>query len=181
MHDTPDMPDPYARTTRGYLGDIPPVASFRATPASILARALAWFIDIAVIWAAIIALIVLFGDTGGSSSSTRPDFRTQSEREAEENSATAASMLLFLGYFVVAERITGKTVGKKLMNIKVVNKYDGEHVTIWQSIGRNLLRLVDFFPFGLIGLISMEKSDQNQRVGDRAMGTIVITDKKPKA
>lgn len=59
----------------------------------------------------------------------------------------------------------------------MANTFNGEHVTVWQSLGRNLLRLVDFFPFGLIGLISMEKSEHNQRIGDRATGTIVIRDR----
>lgn len=170
------MQDPSEWATRRYLGNIPPVSVFTATPASILSRFLAWMIDIAVIWAAIIFLVVVL-EVFGLSTSTEPDFRTQSEQSAVEAGQNVAVLFLTYGYVVIAERITGKTVGKKIMGIKVVNKYDGEHITIWQSLGRNLLRLVDFFPFGLIGLISMEKSDHNQRVGDRAVGSIVIRDR----
>lgn len=71
----------------------------------------------------------------------------------------------------------GRTVGKMALKTRVV-KVDGspahwsDYLVLW------LLRLVDIWIFlGSIGLISIIFSDQKQRIGDHAAGTVVISTK----
>lgn len=71
----------------------------------------------------------------------------------------------------------GRTVGKIVMQTRVV-KVDGtparwsDYMILW------MLRLVDIWIFlGSIGLLSIIFSKKNQRVGDYAAGTVVISTK----
>lgn len=169
------MQDHHSPISRGYLGELPAESIFESTPATHMSRLLALVIDVIIIWGIVLLLTGILSDNGVSDTSRGPSFGNQ----PEESDSTGEFFVTSLLYFVICERATGKTVGKKMMGIKVVNKYDGESIGTWQSFGRNLLRYLDLILFGLIGLISMEKSDQNQRVGDRAMSTIVINDRKP--
>ena len=84
---------------------------------------------------------------------------------------------LSLAYWIVCERLWGMTLGKRLFGIRVVGP-DGDNPTWGQSVGRNLLRLVDAFPYVLpylVGFIAAMTNDERQRVGDRAAGTRVVS------
>lgn len=93
----------------------------------------------------------------------------------------AVSMIvvsLFLvewGYFVFFEvRSGGQTPGKRLMKLRVVRD-QGQPVRFFDSVIRNILRIVDLLPpLYLVGLISVLASKQNKRIGDLAAGTIVV-------
>ena len=68
----------------------------------------------------------------------------------------------------------GMTPGKKAMGIRVVRD-NGTPVDWSASMVRNLLRVVDFFPFAYAaGLASMLLSRDFKRLGDLAAGTVVI-------
>ncbi len=68
----------------------------------------------------------------------------------------------------------GQTPGKKQMGLMVVNN-DLSPISWGTSLLRNLLRAVDFLPFGyLFGLISMVTSSKFQRLGDLTAGSLVI-------
>lgn len=68
----------------------------------------------------------------------------------------------------------GQTIGKKTMNIKVIND-DGTPVTFASSLIRNLLRVVDFLPaFYVTGIIASLCNRQFKRLGDLAAGTLVV-------
>jgi uncharacterized RDD family membrane protein YckC len=68
----------------------------------------------------------------------------------------------------------GQTPGKKYMGIAVVND-DLTPITLSSSIIRNLLRFVDFLPFGyLAGLTTMVLTRRFQRLGDLAASSLVI-------
>ena len=68
----------------------------------------------------------------------------------------------------------GQTPGKKNMGLAVVND-DLTPITLSSSIIRNLLRFVDFLPFGyLAGLTTMVLTRRFQRLGDLAAGSLVI-------
>jgi uncharacterized RDD family membrane protein YckC len=68
----------------------------------------------------------------------------------------------------------GQTPGKKWLGLAVVND-DLTPVSWSTSLVRNLLRAVDFLPFGYMGgLFSMIFSRHFQRLGDLAAGTLVI-------
>lgn len=68
----------------------------------------------------------------------------------------------------------GQTPGKKTMGISVIHD-DGTPIGWSSSIIRNLLRFVDFLPFGYIfGLITMCSNDHFKRLGDLTAGTLVV-------
>lgn len=69
----------------------------------------------------------------------------------------------------------GQSIGKMILNIKVV-KEDGSPVHWSNYMTRWMLRLVDIWMFsGSVGILAMIFSDKNQRLGDAASGTIVIS------
>lgn len=82
-------------------------------------------------------------------------------------------------YWTVSEiAMNGQTFGKRLMRIRVV-RLDGSPVTPVDSALRNLIRFVDFLPFGYsVGLITMLFNKDNRRVGDLVAGTVLARDEK---
>jgi uncharacterized RDD family membrane protein YckC len=82
-------------------------------------------------------------------------------------------LALALGYYVVCEAMTGATLGKRMVGIRVVGE-DGEHPTLGAAVVRNLLRVVDSLFFYLVGAIFALKSPLGQRLGDRAARTVVV-------
>lgn len=69
----------------------------------------------------------------------------------------------------------GQTVGKKIMNIKVV-KIDGYQATFLDYLTRWVFRLIDvLMSLCIVGSISILASKIHQRLGDIAAGTAVIS------
>jgi uncharacterized RDD family membrane protein YckC len=79
------------------------------------------------------------------------------------------------GYFVFWEWKTGgQSPGKKLFHIRVIQN-NGAKITLFQSMIRNLLRIIDSMPFFyLLAFITSFLSPQLRRLGDLAAGTLVI-------
>ncbi|MGN7865114.1 RDD family protein [Chryseobacterium sp. 22458] len=78
-------------------------------------------------------------------------------------------------YPVVLESLMeGQTPGKRLMKIRVV-KIDGYQASFGDYMIRWIFRIVDVSFAGIVGLISMVVSKNNQRLGDIASGTAVIS------
>lgn len=78
-------------------------------------------------------------------------------------------------YSVVLESLMeGQTPGKKLLKIRVV-KIDGYQASFGDYLIRWVFRLIDVSFAGAVGLISMIVSKNNQRLGDIASGTAVIS------
>lgn len=75
---------------------------------------------------------------------------------------------------VLESLMEGQTPGKKLMKIKVV-KIDGYQASFADYMIRWVFRIVDISFAGVVGLISMIVSKNNQRLGDIASGTAVIS------
>ncbi|MFC3160523.1 Uncharacterized membrane protein YckC, RDD family [Chryseobacterium arachidis] len=87
------------------------------------------------------------------------------------------SILLFPTaiYPVVLESLMeGQTPGKKAMKIRVV-KIDGYQAGFGDYMIRWIFRIIDTSFLGVVGLISMVVSKNNQRLGDIASGTAVIS------
>ncbi|VAW80061.1 hypothetical protein MNBD_GAMMA12-3265 [hydrothermal vent metagenome] len=75
-------------------------------------------------------------------------------------------------YFEV--RRGGATPGKKMMGLMVVHD-DGTPISWSSSFTRNLLRSVDFMPFGyFFGFISCLCNKDFKRLGDLSAGTVVV-------
>jgi len=83
--------------------------------------------------------------------------------------------LLYWGYFTLFEAFwNGQTPGKRLCKIRVIQQ-DGRQITLFESMTRNLIRIIDWFPgIYLVGVISMLCTRRHQRLGDLAASTIVI-------
>lgn len=84
--------------------------------------------------------------------------------------------LIFLLYFSLFEAFMGgQTLGKILLKLKVVT-VEGNPIGFTKSLIRNILRYVDMLPtLYLLGFIIVAISEKNQRLGDMAAGTIVVS------
>jgi uncharacterized RDD family membrane protein YckC len=82
---------------------------------------------------------------------------------------------LYWGYFTLFETFwNGQTPGKKLFKIRVI-KDSGRQITFFESMIRNLIRVIDMIPsFYLVGVVSMMCNRQHKRLGDFAAGTLVV-------
>src|SRR5271170_7435494 len=83
--------------------------------------------------------------------------------------------LLYFGYFALFEILwNGQTPGKRKAGIRVI-KDSGRPLTAAESIGRNLMRIVDWLPsLYAIGMASALLNKENKRLGDLVAGSIVI-------
>jgi len=89
--------------------------------------------------------------------------------------ALAGFTILFL-YFVVLETIwEGQTVGKKVLNIRVV-KENGKKIKLVDSLLRNILRIIDNQIAGVVAVLLIVFTAKRQRLGDLVAGTIVVKD-----
>src|SRR5438309_1651909 len=91
--------------------------------------------------------------------------------------AVLALFLLFWCYFLLFEALNhGRTPGKRLMGIRVVMD-TGHPITFAAAAVRNLIRIVDALPFGMVGLAFVLFHPQNKRLGDIVAGTVVARDR----
>ncbi len=86
--------------------------------------------------------------------------------------------LLQFGYFAFFEAIwNGQTPGKRRLYLRVI-KDSGRPITVYDSVARNLLRIVDSIPgIYAVGILSALLSSQNKRLGDFVAGTVVVREK----
>jgi uncharacterized RDD family membrane protein YckC len=89
-----------------------------------------------------------------------------------------SAFLLFFGYFAIFEIVwNGQTPGKRIIGLRVV-KDSGRPLTAAESIGRNLMRIVDSLPsFYAVGIIAAVCNSQNKRLGDFVAGSIVVRER----
>ncbi len=87
------------------------------------------------------------------------------------------SFINVFGYFWVSEALwSGQTVGKKAFRLRAVGDR-GEPLTFMQAGIRNIVRIVDFLPYGYgVGMIVLFANGKGKRLGDIAAGTIVVKD-----
>jgi uncharacterized RDD family membrane protein YckC len=81
-------------------------------------------------------------------------------------------------YYIVFEALwNGQSPGKRLVNVRVI-RADGTPITLSESLIRNFMRLIDFFPFGYgLAFVTMFIDKQSRRLGDLAAGTLVVFDR----
>lgn len=81
------------------------------------------------------------------------------------------TLVVYLGYFVVLEGLSGRTLGKMLWDIEVVRIEDGGP----PDPGRAALRALMFLTVdGLAGMFVILASSRHQRLGDMAANTLVV-------
>ena len=83
--------------------------------------------------------------------------------------------LLYWGYYTLFEAFwNGQTPGKRLCKLRVIRD-SGRQITFFESMTRNLIRVVDALPsFYAVGIVTMLCNRRNKRLGDFAAGTLVI-------
>ena len=81
------------------------------------------------------------------------------------------NLVVYLGYFVVFEGLSGRTLGKMLWDIEVVRAEDGGP----PGLGRAALRALMFLAVdGIAGVFVILASSRHQRLGDMAANTLVV-------
>ncbi|NTW03334.1 MAG: RDD family protein [Oscillochloris sp.] len=79
------------------------------------------------------------------------------------------------GYYLIFELIwSGQTPGKRVLGLRTVRE-GGRPITPGASAIRNVVRIVDFLPFGYgLGTLVMFADWRSRRLGDLAAGTLVV-------
>ncbi len=91
--------------------------------------------------------------------------------------ALLGGFVVVFGYFWASEAFwSGQTIGKKVFRLRAVGDR-GEPMTFMQAGIRNVVRIVDFLPYGYgVGLVVLFVNGKGKRLGDLAAGTIVVKD-----
>ena len=86
-----------------------------------------------------------------------------------------AWFLVYFGYFALFEILwNGQTPGKRTVGIRVIRDSGGP-LSPAESIGRNLMRIVDQIPaFYAVGIVTAMCNAQSKRLGDLVVGSIVV-------
>jgi len=86
-----------------------------------------------------------------------------------------AYFFLYFGYYPLFEILwNGQTPGKRKAGIRVI-KDSGRPLTPAETIGRNLMRIVDWLPlFYAVGVVSAFLTKGNKRLGDLVVGSLVV-------
>jgi uncharacterized RDD family membrane protein YckC len=113
-------------------------------------RFVAALIDGIILAIASLVLSVVIGSTGGRGLGT----------------------LLTIAYFAWFEGTTGQTIGKRMMNIKVV-KVTGDDMTIGDGVVRSVVRVISGFVCGL-GFFWALWDPERQTWHDKAASTYVV-------
>lgn len=127
-------------------------------------RSVAWLIDSIIFLGCIFALSIVFAIV---SSWTGAEIG---------NGLRLLCMFMLMWFYNVFFEVgpKGASPGQRTMGLKVAS-VSGAPVTLPQSIIRNLLRVVDFMPFGyLLGLVCCLFTRKFQRLGDLVANTVVI-------
>jgi len=147
-------------------------ASIIGGSASTRLRVMAGTVDIAIL----VAAAALMTAVAGVDADERVPLSIRFGGQALQEGALVAWLLGAFVYFVLSEWLTGATVGKEVVGLRV-RMTDGRCCTLSAALVRNLLRAVDAFPFGipnLVGLIVVAGTPRHQRLGDLAAQTIVV-------
>lgn len=133
-------------------------------PAGVVARALAFIIDLLIRGGVLLVAAMLLGLLG--------DF-----------GAGLIALLYFLlnwWYMVLFEVFNqGRSPGKQMLGLRVIHD-DGTPVSWGASLTRNLLRFVDMLPFSYaVGLFASLNHPAFKRLGDLAAGTLVVYRDEP--
>lgn len=109
-----------------------------------------------------------------------PEFRARLATPAgltpeDMNNLFYLSTLQFL-YFIACEMAFARTLGKRIMGLKIVHE-NGGRASVFQALLRNLLRPIDYMPgLYLLGLAMIVMGPRPQRLGDRLARTLVVRD-----
>jgi uncharacterized RDD family membrane protein YckC len=154
--------------------DTPELVEIEMSLAGIGSRFIALLVDMLIWLAGLLVLIFFFVIFA-------PGIETFSKISAQWAVAIAILILflLFWGYFTLFEAFwNGRTPGKRVARIRVIQR-SGRAIGLIESMTRNLIRYIDMQPFPLyaVGVIAIFATQQHQRLGDLAAGTLVVRDR----
>lgn len=148
-------------------------------------RAVSFLIDVLIVAIVIAALWFVFTDRFDESSALGEGGFTIGDtryafNEAEPGKRTAwalLSSLAFLTVFVLLPGLTGRSPGKALLGLRIVDERGSR-----PGLGRGIVRpivglLADGFPYfipGIVGFVLTLTTRGNQRLGDMAAKTYVV-------
>ncbi|MFN8019831.1 MAG: RDD family protein [Acidimicrobiales bacterium] len=147
-----------------------------ADPTAVTGRRIAaFFIDVVVYWAVIVAPVAAFP---GPTTAVIKNGKTTYQNNGAFGAQVASFLILILygiGMFVVARGLTGRTLGLKVMNLQCVN-YQGNPPGVPLAAWRVVAGWVDWITilFIPVGLLVMTSSKGHRRVGDMAAKTFVV-------
>ena len=153
----------------------PEYVSIQFQLAGLGSRAAALILDQLILYAIDIILIIIF-------LLVTKGITTWGIDNSETLPLAITIILLFVinwGYFFAFEFFAGgKTIGKKILGIRVIQE-NGHSLTLLSSFIRNLLRIIDALPISyFLGFTMMFFHPKHKRIGDLVAGTIVIHERK---
>jgi uncharacterized RDD family membrane protein YckC len=134
-------------------------------------RAVAYLIDLIACYGVvlILALVMILAFVGDQSAG-----EITSSAKAGGGIVLLALFAVQWVYFVVFEATTGRSLGKRVVGVRVVTT-NGRPIGWRAAALRNLLRAADALPTAyLVGIASMAMSARFQRLGDLVAGTMVV-------
>ena len=145
----------------------PERVSFDYQVAGLGTRGIAQLLDLLIV-SSILVAVVFFAAAAGAV--------LQSDTVATLIDIIGTFVVIF-GYFWVSEALwSGQTLGKRAFRLRVVGDR-GEPMTFAQAGIRNVIRIIDFLPYGYgVGLAVLFINGKGKRLGDLAAGTIVVKD-----
>ncbi|MEH7384493.1 RDD family protein [Bacillus sp. JJ1521] len=157
----------------------PEFVSIQFQLAGVGSRAAAFFLDTLLLSiSSFIILLTLFLILNGGS-----DFWLPAEVLFSGPVAIVIILLFILnwGYYFLLEFFAGgKTIGKKIVGIRVIQE-NGHSITLLSSFIRNFLRIIDSLPASyFLGIIMIFFHPKHKRIGDLVAGTIVIHERRAK-
>ena len=131
----------------------------------------------------VVAVVIAFSGLDAEADSWKRLAQNAGTQETLTRGLSAAAIILLLlsvfvvqwGYYIICEMVTGgASPGKRAFGLRVIRD-NGLPIGFTQSMLRNLVRIVDFLPWGYgIGLVAVFASRRSQRLGDLAAGTLVV-------
>jgi uncharacterized RDD family membrane protein YckC len=144
----------------------PERVSFDYQVAGIGTRGIAQVLDLLIVVAMLIAVVLFAFAAGAVTTGT-----------VSTLIIIVGGFIVIFGYFWLSEALwSGQTVGKKAFRLRAVGDR-GEPLTFLQAGIRNVVRIVDFLPYGYgVGMVVLFANGKGKRLGDLAAGTIVVKD-----
>ncbi len=128
-------------------------------------RFVAAIIDVFILTMLLVLLRFLFRDKG-----------EDGQPVSEAAISTTAGWIWFVIAVLlipVSEGLTGRTIGKRIMGLRVVN-IDYSPVTVSASFIRHLMDIIDWSLFGLVAFLVAYANQYHRRIGDYFAMTMVV-------
>jgi uncharacterized RDD family membrane protein YckC len=145
-------------------------AGVKASPAGpyadVMQRMMAFLIDQMALTPVLMILVDVLG--------LATDAPEVSITDPRELAAVGIGFVINALYFFILEAWTGRTLGKYIVGIRVID-IGSDRLSLGRALTRNLLRCVDAYAiFVVVGLGAILLTRRRQRIGDLIAGTVVV-------